>query len=70
MRVRLVMAPAVSTGVVASRPVVMGWLRNGNGWGVPQVCSEYQDQRRNDPKGKKCVQRRQNAAKVSTRIDR
>jgi hypothetical protein len=64
------MASAVSTSIVTSGPVVMSRFRSWNGWRVPQVRSEYQDQRRNDPKCKKCVERRQNAAKVSTRIDR
>ena len=70
MRVGLVMASAVSTGIVTCRPLAMSRFRNWNGWRVPQVCSEYQDQRRDDPKCKKCVQRGQNAAKVSARIDR
>jgi hypothetical protein len=60
------MASAVSPGVVGSCPVVMSRFRNWNGWRVPQVSSEYQDQRRDDPKGKKRIQRRQNASKVST----
>jgi hypothetical protein len=64
---RSVMA-AVPGIVVGSRCVAsarVGGLGNRYGRGVAQRRCEHQSQRRHDPKGQKCVQRRQDAAQIA-----
>jgi hypothetical protein len=48
----------------------MGRLCNRNDRRIPQIRREHQNERRDDPKRKKSVQRRQNPAQVAARIDR
>ena len=66
----LVMPAGVPPDSVTCCPVVVARLGNRNSRRVPQIRREHQDERRDDPKREKRVQRRQDASKVSARIDR
>lgn len=63
----LMMSPAMATRAVPCRCWSMGRFRNRNCRGIAQICREHQNQRRNDAKREKCVQRRQDFAQVARR---
>jgi hypothetical protein len=55
---------------VTRSPGVMRRFANRNGRRVPQIRREHQNERRDDPEGKKSIKRRQNPGQVTARIDR
>ena len=66
----LVVPATVPCSPMTRSPGVMRRFANRNGRRVPQIRREHQNERRDDAEGKKRVQRRQNPAQVSARMDR
>jgi hypothetical protein len=64
------MPATVPCGSMGSCAGVMGRLSHWNDRRIPQIRREHQHERRDDSKRKERVQRRQNPAEVSARIDR